>query len=450
MIGAVMRTLSTRFLSVLAAHINELPNHSFVSIGASMSMAKRSSSLLVALASSVALLASCVAPAPGAPGEGDDGSGSAGEGSAGSGSEDSSAGADEGTGTGSGSAVAISAQTYKILDHQYQAQQTSYWCGPASTRMVLSTATGNLPTQQTLANELPTSTNGTDHIGLVVNALNKHLGARYGQVLMPNDPPTPAQRDQLWRDITLSIDAGHGVVANIVAPPSNHPPGYPSSTIYHYISFIGYNPDTKQVYVADPARFSGIEHYWLSFDQAATLIPPKGYATYRCGVGRTIGDIDTRYQAFGGCGGFLGPALTDEKTAPDGVGKYNVFVGGSIYWSPSTGAFEVHGAIRDKWRDLNWEAGPLGYPISNETKTPDNVGRFSVFQHGSIYWTPITGAHEVRGAIRDKYMETGWEAGPLGYPVSDEYAVSGGRKSDFEHGSITWDAAANTSTVAMK
>ncbi|HTL34327.1 MAG TPA: C39 family peptidase [Kofleriaceae bacterium] len=392
--------------------------------------------------------AGCVASAPGSSGE-DDGSGSGEGGTAGSGSEDSSAGAGEGSGSGAGDIV-IAAQTTKVLEHQYLAQQTGYWCGPASTRMVLSTVTNNLPTQQTLANELPTSTNGTDHIGLVVNALNKHLGARYAAVLMPNDPPTQAQRDQLWRDIVLSVDAGHGIVANIVAPPSNHPPGYPNSTIYHYISLIGYNADTKQVYVADPARFSGIEHYWLSFDQTATLIPPKGYATYRCGVGRTLGEIDKRYQAFGGCSGFLGTALTDEMTTPDGVGKYNVFVGGSIYWSPSTGAFEVHGAIRDKWRDLGWEAGALGYPTSNETKTPDNVGRFSVFQRGSIYWTPVTGAHEVRGAIRDKYMQTGWESGPLGYPVSDEYAVAGGRKSDFEHGSITWDAAANSSTVTMK
>ncbi|HUS33225.1 MAG TPA: C39 family peptidase [Kofleriaceae bacterium] len=305
---------------------------------------------------------------------------------------------EEGTRSGSGSASELTLeaqQPWKVLEHQYQAQQTGYWCGPASTRMALSTISANLPTQQMLANELPTSTNGTDHIGLVVNALNQHVGARYAAVLMPHDPPTAQERDQLWRDIRLSIDAGHGIVANIVAPASNHPPGYPGYTIYHYISLIGYNADTKQVYVADPARFSGIEHYWLSFDQAATLIPPKGYATYRCGVGRTIGDINAHYQALGGCGSFLGPALTDELTTPDGAGRYNVFANGSIYWSPFTGAFEVH------------------------------------------------------GAIRDKYMETGWEAGPLGYPVSDEHDVAGGRRSDFEHGAITWDAATHIATVTM-
>jgi hypothetical protein len=395
---------------------------------------------------SLTIAAGCAATVDGS--SSDDGTGSGSSGGAGSGSEDSSSGSD-GAGGGSGSEAVIAASAWKVLAHDYQAQSTGYWCGPASTRIALSTQLGP-PSQQTLANELGTTTDGTDYIGQVTGVLDRHLGARYATVDMPNDPPTPPQRERLWQDVVLSIDAGHGMVANIVAPANNHPPGYPDYTIYHYISLIGYNPDTRQVYVGDPANFQGNNHYWLSLDQLSTLIPPKGYATYRCGVGRTLGEIDKRYQAFGGCTSFLGAALTDETTPPDGVGRYNVFQSGSIYWSPSTGAFEVHGAIRDKWRDLSWEAGPLGYPVSNETKTPDNVGRFSVFQHGSIYWTPQTGAHEVRGAIRDKYMQTGWETGPLGYPTSDEYAVSGGRRSDFQHGSITWDSATNTSTVTMQ
>ena len=398
-----------------------------------------------------ATLVGCVASAPGSGAGSDTGSGSTSDDSgAGSGDEDSSTGGDGGgDGGGSGATETIAGETHwKVLNHDYQAQTTGYWCGPAASRIALSTRI-TPPTQQALANELGTTTNGTDWIGQVTAALNNHLGARYATVEMPNDPPTPAQRDRLWADVMLSIDAGHGMVANIVAPPSNHPPGYPNETIYHYISLIGYNPDNLQVYVGDSANFSGNNHYWLSLDQLSTLIPPKGYSTYRCGVGRTQGEIDTRYQGLGGCNGFLGAALTDETTAPDNSGKYNVFRNGSIYWSPTTGAFEVHGAIRDKWKELGWEAGLLGYPVSNETKTPDNVGLFSVFQRGSIYWKPATGAHEVHGAIRDKYKEVGWESGALGYPTSDEYAVSGGRRSDFQHGSITWDSATNTCTVSQ-
>lgn len=86
---------------------------------------------------------------------------------------------------------------------------------------------------------------------------------------------------------------------------------------------------------------------------------------------------------------------------------------------------------------MRWEQGPLGYPVTDELATPDNRGRYSVFENGSIYWKETTGAHEVRGAIRDKWKETGWEAGSLGYPISDEYDFQGGRRSDFEKGYIT-------------
>ena len=60
------------------------------------------------------------------------------------------------------------------------------------------------------------------------------------------------------------------------------------------------------------------------------------------------------------------------------------------------------------------------------------------FQGGSVYWSPATGAHEVHGAIRDRWAELGWENSALGFPTSDEYGIDGGRRSDFQNGSITW------------
>ena len=367
------------------------------------------------------------------------------------GDPDGDHGQEPGAGSGSVDATgALEAGTpWKVLNIDFQVQQTGYWCGPAATRHALSARIAP-PTQGTLAQQLGTTTNGTDWIGQITNVLNRHLGpGRYGTTEMPNDPPTAAQRDRLWRDIVLSIDANHPVVANIVAPPGNQPPGYPSNqTIYHYFTVIGYNPDTYQVYIADSANFGGNTHYWLSLHQLSTLIPPKGYSSYRCGSNMTGGAIDAKYRALGGCSSFLGAALTEERTTPDGIGRFNHFQGGSIYWTPDTGAFEVHGAIRDKWAELGWETGFLRYPITDETKTPDGVGRFNHFQGGSIYWTPSTGAHVVYGKIRDKWEELGWERSALGYPTSDEYAVAGGRRSDFQHGSITWDFDSQTAIVA--
>jgi LGFP repeat len=162
------------------------------------------------------------------------------------------------------------------------------------------------------------------------------------------------------------------------------------------------------------------------------------YWSAHTGAHEVQGSIQEKWASLGWEQSFLGYPVTDETKTPDGVGRYNHFQGGSIYWSPSTAAFVVHGAIRDKWASLGWEKSFLGYPLTDESGTPDGFGRFNHFQGGSIYWTPSTGAHEVHGAIRDKWAAMGWERSFLGYPTSDELADPGGRVSHFQHGDITW------------
>lgn len=164
----------------------------------------------------------------------------------------------------------------------------------------------------------------------------------------------------------------------------------------------------------------------------------------------TGGAIDAKYKALGGCSGILGTPVSNEMGTGDNVGRYNLFQQGVIMFTPKTDAREVHGRIYERWKSLNKQGGVLGYPITDEAKTPDGVGRYSVFETGSVYWSPKTDAYEVLGRIRDKYKELGWEAGALGYPTSGEVAVTGGRKSDFENGSIVWKAADDTFTVTMK
>ncbi|GAA3133032.1 hypothetical protein JOF29_002392 [Kribbella aluminosa] len=174
--------------------------------------------------------------------------------------------------------LGYSTQTVKTLTIDFQYQQTGYWCAPAATRIALS-ARISPPSQQQLANELPTTTNGTDWIGQVTRVLNNHLGTGWYETKeMPNDPPTQAQRDLLWRDVVLDINNNYPIVANIVAPANNHPPGYPNYTIYHYFTVIGYDDSDQTVLIADPAGFAPTATYWLTFNQLATLIPPKGYS----------------------------------------------------------------------------------------------------------------------------------------------------------------------------
>jgi uncharacterized protein with LGFP repeats len=146
-------------------------------------------------------------------------------------------------------------------------------------------------------------------------------------------------------------------------------------------------------------------------------------------------DIDRKHTALGGPGGILGEAQTGELGTPDGVGRYTHYDGGSIYWTPSTGANAVWGDIRAKWAALGWERSPVGYPTTDETGTGDGVGRFNHFNGSggaSIYWTPQTGAQAVWGDIRKKWQELGWERGPLGYPTTDE-GMTVGRVGRYNH-----------------
>ncbi|MBG9336928.1 C39 family peptidase [Corynebacterium diphtheriae] len=167
-------------------------------------------------------------------------------------------------------------------------QDTPYNCCPASAQTIILAATGVMVSEFELGRALQTHTGGTDWIGQVPAVLNHYMpGAQYRHVEMPNDPPTPAQREHLWSDLTHSIDKGYGVLANIVAPTSNYPravapstisPKYAGGTVYHYIAIMGYAGEgrDRRVWVADSGFWP--YGYWLSFDQLATLIPPKGYA----------------------------------------------------------------------------------------------------------------------------------------------------------------------------
>ena len=175
--------------------------------------------------------------------------------------------------------------------------------------------------------------------------------------------------------------------------------------------------------------------------QAASLPGP---------VAGPIGAIRERWLAIGGSASPVGAPVTGELVAFDGVGRFTHFTTGSIFWTPGTGAQEVYGLIRARWGELRWESGPLGFPTTGERATPDGRGRYNHFQHGSVYWTPSTGAHEVYGSIRARWAAEGWENGRVGYPTSGEYDVPGGRANDFERGRIVWDRVTGATRVEAR
>lgn len=132
-----------------------------------------------------------------------------------------------------------------------------------------------------------------------------------------------------------------------------------------------------------------------------------------------------------------GPA--DEITTPDGIGRYVVFEHAHVYWTPTTGAHGIPQNIFDKWASQKWETGPLGYPTGNVTNLPD--GNCQAFQGGLIYQENGKPACIVHGAIGSHWIGEGFEKGPMGWPVSDEYPYDnqGSVAQDFEYGQLIWN-----------
>ena len=139
--------------------------------------------------------------------------------------------------------------------------------------------------------------------------------------------------------------------------------------------------------------------------------------------------------------------VTFQNDSNDSDAKYyQNFTEGAIYWERDTGAREVHGAIYNKWKELGLERSAFGYPITSVEPTPQKDGSFVVFQGGTtiggaaIFWSPLTGAHEIHGGIYEKWKSMGLERSFLGYPITDEMPLPEGKGAIhyFQGGAIMW------------
>jgi predicted chitinase len=172
-------------------------------------------------------------------------------------------------------------------------QQTIFHCGPGSAENIL-VSLGIPADEWELAMACRTTENGTDWIGQIRDVLQQrahHIDWRL--VEMPNDPATQAEKQSLWDNAVTSIcEAGAPMLMNFVAPAPNYPrashpspidgqvrsPNYGGGTVWHYTSCFGVREDddgTRHHLIVDSGFQPPI--YWITHDQCATLIPPKGY-----------------------------------------------------------------------------------------------------------------------------------------------------------------------------
>jgi hypothetical protein len=178
------------------------------------------------------------------------------------------------------------------------------------------------------------------------------------------------------------------------------------------------------------------------------------YWSSKTGAVPVIGQIWVDYESMGESG-VIG--LPVAAAVAIGGGMRQIFQSAQMYFrSGASKAFEVHGAILGKYLS---SGGPAtwGFPVSNEQDVMSGsaaIGRVSEFERSSIFWSASSGAFEVHGDIRDRYRSVGGPGGDLGFPTSDESDVPGAaapaRYNTFQHGSIVWFGSTADTYVCLK
>lgn len=199
--------------------------------------------------------------------------------------------------------------------------------------------------------------------------------------------------------------------------------------------------DAKYAQLGGSGSFLGrptAAEYDVSGGRARNYAGGRIYWSSDTGAHEVRGLILNKYVAVGGPGRYGFP--TSDEGAVSG-GRRSTFEKARIYWSRPTGAHEVHGYILDKYVA---DGGPRRYGLPTTDEIGVTGGRASVFSRARIYWSAATGAHPVYGAILGKYASMGYHSSCLRLPTTDEYSVTGGRRSQFLGGSITYITGVGT------
>ncbi len=165
---------------------------------------------------------------------------------------------------------------------------------------------------------------------------------------------------------------------------------------------------------------------------------------------------------------------TDIDTVPGIADAFVLnFPGGKIYYSPSTGAHVLYGAMEAEYDATAHQTDAFGHnvqallgcPTNDEAAEPAGYDAFTpwgpyfavgvsgarivTFTRGTIYWSAATGAHVLLGAIATEYaaaeqeptVTEGCIQSALGLPIGDEVDVPnvpGARMQAFQGGWIYW------------
>ena len=154
------------------------------------------------------------------------------------------------------------------------------------------------------------------------------------------------------------------------------------------------------------------------------------------------GPIRDEYVRLGFQAGKLGwPVSEAEEVAGGSVQRFQ----NGVIASSANGAFEMDGEMLEFWEESGGAEGDLGWPVTRAAYYPQNGGGYAQdFERGSIHWHWSSDASErthsvLSGPIRDEYVRLGFQAGKLGWPVSEAEEVAGGSVQRFQNGVIAID-----------
>lgn len=145
---------------------------------------------------------------------------------------------------------------------------------------------------------------------------------------------------------------------------------------------------------------------------------------------RDVGNTDCPGNAAYAAMGELRDIAASFTAAPGTLSVTELLRGGQIY---------------DKWEGLGGSASPLGVPTSPEASATGEA-RYATFDHGAVYWSPVTGPQPLTGAIYDAWGALGFERGVLGLPTSGEIQEPQWIVQNFQHGTLNFDREKGTIT----
>ena len=162
--------------------------------------------------------------------------------------------------------------------------------------------------------------------------------------------------------------------------------------------------------------------------KASKVRPAPGGIRSAARAPETCFTIQEKFANRGGSLGILGTPYGQETRVGDDIGTYQEFRGkifgmtvnnvsvmdspgaqiptcsvpigktteilSVVYYTAKTCANVVQGEILEYWRKAGGTKSKFGYPVGDETNTPDHRGRMSRFEHGEIWWYPDKGAFE--------------------------------------------------------